>query len=483
MPSPSTVVPVILSGGFGTRLWPASRRRQPKQLLPLVDDRTLFRSTLDRVGGISGVAPPVILCNEDQEPGIQRDLAIAGSDAATVILEPVGRNTAPAVAVAALELAMRDEDPLLLVLPADHVIRNEEGFTEAVELATWFADRNYLVTFGISPTHPETGYGYIRFGKPLAEGVREVKEFKEKPDRRTAEEYVVSGRYLWNSGMFLFKATTYLDELGRYNPEIVTAAKAALDNAQRKENTIRLDEASFIASPRDSIDYAVMEHTESAAVVPIHAGWSDVGTWSALYDLAEKDDDGNVITGDVELLDVSNSYVRSGGRLVAAIGLDGVVLVDTRDAVLVAKRDRAQDVKTILERLQRAHRPETETDGAEQRPWGRFVTVEQGRGERGPGFRVLRLWIDPGAKTSLQTHPHRSEHWIVVSGTARATIGNTTRLVPSGDSVFIPHGEPHRLENGGEETLEVIEIDLGNDTGEGGVTKHVHADERAERPG
>jgi len=418
----------------------------------------------------------MVLCNEDQRPGIQRELQRAGEDGATVILEPVGRNTAPAVAVAALEVHERGEDPLLLVLPADHVIRNEEAFAEAVQLAAWFGDRNYLVTFGVSPTHPETGYGYIRFGKPLAEGVREVKEFREKPDRRTAEEYVVSGRYLWNSGMFLFKASTYLDELGRYSPEIVTAAKAALDAAQRSGTIIRLDEASFAASPSDSIDYAVMEHTESAAVVPIHAGWSDVGTWSALYELAEKDDAGNVVAGDVELIDVSNSYVRGDGRLIAAIGVDGLVIADTKDALLVAKRERAQDVKKILGLLEKQHRPEAESDGTEERPWGHFTTID-----KGPGFRVLRLWIDPGTRTSLQTHEHRSEHWIVARGTARITIDEATRLVPAGESVDIPVGAVHRLENCGEGILEVIEVDLGSYVGEDDIKRYVDDYGRAEK--
>jgi mannose-1-phosphate guanylyltransferase/mannose-6-phosphate isomerase len=456
MTTESTVVPLILSGGFGTRLWPASRKRQPKQMLPLVDERTMFRATIDRVAAIPGMTTPFIIANVDQQAGIQRQLVAAGIDDADLVLEPVGRNTAPAVAVAALELLSRGGDPLLLVLPADHVIRNEETFGEAVLLATWFAERNHLVTFGISPTHPETGYGYIQFGKPLAEGVREVKEFKEKPDRRTAEEYVVSGRYLWNSGMFLFRASTYLDELGRFNPEIVTAAKAALDGAERSGSIIRLDGEAFAMSPAESIDYAVMEHTEDAAVVPIHAGWSDVGSWSAIYDLTEHNDRGNTVIGDVETLDVTNSYIRGGDRLIAAIGVDGLVIVDTRDALLVARRDRSQDVKDIVDRIRAAGRPEFETDGTEHRPWGTFTTLDSG-----PGFHVLRLFVEPHTKTSLQAHQHRSEYWIVTNGVATITVGESTRLVPEREMVFIPAGEVHRLENDSDDPLEVVEVGLG----------------------
>jgi mannose-1-phosphate guanylyltransferase/mannose-6-phosphate isomerase len=458
MTTESTVVPLILSGGFGTRLWPASRKRQPKQMLPLVDERTMFRATMDRVATIPGVTTPFVIANVDQQAAIQRQLAAAGIEDADIVLEPIGRNTAPAVAVAALELLSRGRDPLLLVLPADHVIRNEETFGEAVQLATWFAERNHLVTFGISPTHPETGYGYIQFGKPLAEGVREVKEFKEKPDRRTAEEYVVSGRYLWNSGMFLFKASTYLDELGRFNPEIVTAAKAALDGAERSGSMITLDGGAFAESPADSIDYAVMEHTEDAAVVPIHAGWSDVGSWSALYDLTEHDDQGNTLIGDVETIDVANSYIRGGDRLIAAIGVDGLVIVDTRDALLVTRRDRSQDVRDIVERIRAAGRPEFESDGTEQRPWGWFATLDAA-----PQHRVLRLHVEPHGKTSVQTHHDRSEYWIVTKGEATITIGENTRVVTAPDVVFLPAGERHRLENATEVPVEVVEVDLGSD--------------------
>lgn len=473
-----TIVPVVLSGGFGTRLWPASRKRQPKQLLALAGEHTLFRQTLARVASIPGIGTPFVVCNEDHRPGIQRELSAANHPDADVALEPMGRNTAPAVAVAALELRQRRDDPLLLVLPADHLIRDEDEFASGVAMAADAARHGYLVTFGITPTHAETGYGYIRVGKPIAEGVFSVAAFVEKPDRETASEYLDAGGYLWNSGMFLFRSSTFLDELGRFEPEIVAAAASALEAAKRHDGLIELDAARFGVSPSESIDYAVMERTESAAVVPIHPGWNDVGSWSALYDLADKDADGNVVTGDVELVGVTNTLVRGGRRLVGVVGVDGLVVVDTPDAVLVADRGHAQDVKQIVERLREEKRPEFETDGSETRPWGRFATLD-----RGPGFRVLRLWIEPKSKTSLQTHDHRSEYWIVTNGTARITVGETTRLVPEGESVFIPAGEVHRMENVGDGVLEVVEVDLGSYVGEDDIKRYADMYGRGDRRG
>jgi mannose-1-phosphate guanylyltransferase/mannose-6-phosphate isomerase len=472
------IVPLILSGGFGTRLWPASRRRQPKQLLALVDERTMFRATVDRVATLPGVEAPMVVCNQDHRFGIRSELDAADYPDARMILEPVGRNTAPAVAVAALDLQARDLDPLLLVLPADHVIRNEEAFAEAVAVAAEFAAQEYLVTFGIDPTHPETGYGYIQYGKAIANGVRHVAEFKEKPDKHTAEQYITSGRYLWNSGMFIFQSSTYLHELAEFHPEISAAAEAALDNAEVEGYTIRLDAAAFAESPSESIDYAVMERTERAAVVPMHAGWNDVGSWSALFEMGEHDDDGNIVIGDVETVDVTNSYLRSENRLLGVIGINNAVIVDTADAVLVARGDRTQDVKILVERLRAEKRSEFDTDGSESRPWGWFRTLD-----KGPRFRVLHLRLEPGGKTSLQTHDHRSEYWIVVRGIARVVLGETTRLIPAKGSVFIPAGEVHRLENPEDEPLEVIEVDFGTYVGEDDI--HRYADEygRGERRG
>lgn len=476
MTDPISIVPVLLSGGFGTRLWPASRRRRPKQLLPLLGEHTMFRATLDRALGVTGSAEPLVVCNADHLMGIQQELHGAGLTETTVLLEPVGRNTAPAVAAAALEVSTRNHDPLLLVLPADHVIRNREAFVEAVATAAEFAVEGNLLTFGITPTHPETGFGYIQFGDSIGDGVRRVAAFREKPDRRTADEYVASGRYLWNSGMFLFAASRYLEELEASRPEIVSAVRNAHAGATRRENVVSLDRVAFEACPSDSVDYAVMEHTDRAAVLPLHAGWNDVGAWSSLWELGEHDEDGNVLVGEVESVNVSNSYVRSGGRLVGVVGVDNVVVVETPDAVLVARRDRAQDVKLLVERLAKEHRPEFDSDGRETRPWGSFRTLESG-----PGYRVLRLEVRPGGITSLQVHEHRSEHWIIVSGLARVRLGDATMLVPEGSSVFIPAGEAHRLENPEDETLEVIEVDVGSHVGEDDIRRLADRYGRAER--
>jgi mannose-1-phosphate guanylyltransferase/mannose-6-phosphate isomerase len=450
-----SIVPVLLSGGFGTRLWPASRRRQPKQLLPLLEEHTMFRATLDRAGRLSGSAEPIVVCNADHLVGIQQELLAADHGETTIVLEPAGRNTAPAVAAAALELTQQG-DCLLLVLPADHVIRNEDAFIEAVATAAEVAAEGRLLTFGIAPTHPETGFGYIQFGDPIENGVREVAAFREKPDRRTAEEYLASGRYLWNSGMFLFAASRFLEELDEHRPEIVSAVRQAHAAATRDDHVIALERTAFEACPSDSIDYAVMENTDRAAVLPLHAGWNDVGSWSSLWDLGEHDEDGNVFIGDVESVDVAKSYVRSGSRLVGLVGVDDVVVVETPDAVLVAGRDRAQDVKLLVEQLQKKMRAEFDSDGTEARPWGRFRTLAMR-----PGYRILHLAVVPGGMTSMQVHEHLSEHWMVVRGVARVHVGDTTTLLSEGESVFIPAGETHRLENPQDDELEVIEIDIG----------------------
>lgn len=436
----------------------------------------MFRSTLDRVTRLSSATQPIVVCNADHLMGIQRDLNGAGLPEATILLEPAGRNTAPAVAAAALEASEHDRDPLLLVLPADHAIRNEDAFIEAVAIAAEFAAAGRLLTFGVAPTHPETGFGYIQFGDSIGAGVREVAAFREKPDRKTAEEYVASGRYLWNSGMFLFAASRFLEELEANRPEIVTAVTAALAAASRDGRVVSLDRASFEAGPSDSIDYAVMEHTERAAVVPLHAGWNDVGAWSSLWELEEHDENGNVLIGDVETVDVVNSYVRSGGRLIGLVGVHDVVVVETVDAVLVARRDRAQDVKLLVEQLQKETRREFDSDGTETRPWGQFRTLDTG-----PGYRILHLAMVPGGLTSLQTHQHRSEHWIIVNGVARAKVGETTQLIPAGESVFVPAGEVHSLENPGDEELEVIEVDVGLPIGEDEIRRLVDESDMVER--
>lgn len=454
------IIPVVLSGGAGSRLWPASRSRSPKQLLPLVDERTMFLMTIQRTDALPAAGPPLIVCNEDQRAGIQRELAKFRRTDSSLLLEPIARNTAPATAAAALLLSADRSDPIMFVMPADHVIRNEDAFGEAVSLASDFADRGYLLTFGIEPTGPETGYGYIRFGDRLAEGVRSVKEFREKPDAATAEKYVASGRYLWNSGMFMFRASRFLTELEAHAPAVLAAAQRALTNAERDGNVTLLDEESFATAPSISIDYAVMEHTASAAVVPIYTGWSDVGSWAALWELGHHDEHGNVTVGDVELVDVHNSYVRSDGRFVAAIGLDNVVVVDSRDATLVVRRDRAQDVKTIVDRLTAEGRPEVVTDGTEDRHWGTFSRLDDD-----DGSQVLNLRIDPGASLPSRTHDKAWVHWVVVRGSARAQIGDSASVMAAGESAAIPPGVGHSLENtSATEALDVFEIKVALDT-------------------
>ena len=445
------LVPVILSGGAGSRLWPASRTTTPKQLLPLVDERTMFLMTVQRTDPLPNAGAPVVVCNEAQRPGIEQELAKTEHADASLILEPTGRNTAPAVAAAALHLVADGSDPILFVMPADHVIRDEVAFAAAITLASEFAERGYLLTFGIDPASAETGYGYIRFGAPLAEGVRIVEAFKEKPDAPTATEYLATGRYLWNSGMFMFRASRFLAELEAYAPEVLAAARMAVQNGIRDGNALLLDETAFSASPAISIDYAVMEHTASAAVVPIHTGWSDVGSWAALWELGQADEAGNVLTGDVELVDVHNSYVRAGSRLVGVIGLDDVVVVDTPDAVLVTRRDRSQDVKTIVDRLKESGRSEADTDGTEAHPWGNTATLAAT-----PTCRVMRLEIGPGASAPASFDRHQSVHWIVVEGTAVVRTEGTESRLTQGLAATVAPGAEHRVEN--ESVSEVLKI-------------------------
>lgn len=474
------LIPVVLSGGSGTRLWPASRVSRPKQLLPLVDDRSMLQATIDRVGLLGVSASPIVVANIDHADAITREVRAAGSPDATLILEPVGRNTAAAVAVAAIAAiaATKRGDPLILVLPADHTIDDEESFGEAIHSASEAADAGYLVTFGITPSNPETGYGYIKAGSEITPAANRVAAFKEKPDGDTATQYVESGEYLWNSGMFLMKASRYLEELEQHAPDIAASAAAAFNASRIEGNRTYLDPDGFASCRSDSVDYAVMEHTSMAAVVPIDPGWSDVGSWATLWEIADKDEHGNVVFGDVVSAGTSNTYVRGADRLIAAVGVEDMIIVDTPDAVLVARRESAQDVRAIVDILGESHRSELISDGTDIRPWGRFRTVDSGA-----GFRVLRLSLDPGGKTSLKTHNHRSEHWLVLNGIARITTGETTRLVPAGESVYIPAGEMHRLENPGNEMLEVIEVDIGTYVGEDGITRHLDIYGRTERNG
>jgi mannose-1-phosphate guanylyltransferase/mannose-6-phosphate isomerase len=418
----SELIPVILSGGSGTRLWPLSREAHPKQFLPLLGDRSLLQMTWLRLAGLPGMSAPLVVANEEHRFLVAEQLREVGATPAALILEPVGRNTAPAIAVAALRALADGGDPVLLVLPSDHVIADEAAFRAAIQQVLPAAEAGELVTFGIVPTAPETGYGYINAA--AGEGVRRVLRFVEKPDAATAAGYVASGEYFWNSGMFAFRASRYLEELQRSRPAMVGAAREALDKAVRDVDFLRLDKVAFSASPSDSIDYAVMESTERATVLPIDVGWNDVGSWSALWSVVEQDGDGNAHRGDVIARDCRNTLAMSEKRLVALIGLDDVVVVDTDDALLVARRDRVQEVKEIVSALKAGKRPQATWHRKVYRPWGSYDGIDSG--ER---FQVKRIIVKPGASLSLQMHHHRAEHWIVVKGTARVTNGDKVFLL------------------------------------------------------
>ena len=462
------MIPVILSGGSGTRLWPLSREAFPKQFLPLVGQDTMLQATWRRVAPLAS-APPLVVANEAHRFMVAEQLRQVDCTPAAIMLEPVGRNTAPAIAVAALQATAGGGDPLLLVLPSDHVIRDAEGFRAAVRSAEPAARAGRLVTFGIVPTGPETGYGYIRAqgGRAAAgDGVQAVAQFVEKPDAATAQDYVASGEYVWNSGMFLFRASVYLAELAKQQPAMLAACRASLELAKRDADFVRLDLASFEACPSDSIDYAVMEKTADASVLPIDVGWNDVGSWSALWDVAEQDGDGNAHHGDVVAQDCRNTLAWGDGRLVALIGLQDVVVVDTADALLVAHKDHVQDVKGIVTRLKAAGRPEPTFHRKVYRPWGSFDSIDMG--ER---FQVKRITVKPGAQLSLQMHHHRAEHWIVVSGTGRITRGDEVVILSENQSTYIPLGVKHRLENPGRLPLELIEVQSGSYLGEDDIVR------------
>ena len=461
------IVPVILSGGSGTRLWPLSRQLYPKQLLPLLGKDTMLQATLRRLDGIEGLAAPIVVCNEAHRFLVAEQLRQIGAQPEAILLEPAGRNTAPAVALAAastLQDREHGDDPVLLVLPADNVIRNAEAFRAAVAAGAKLADEGKLVTFGVVPDRPETGYGYIR--ATARDGAAAVQQFVEKPDVALAQEYVSSGEYYWNSGMFMFRASRFIEELRTHRPEIVTQCVAAIAGAKADLDFIRVDAQAFEECQSDSIDYAVMENTAHAWVVPLDAGWSDVGSWASLHDACDPDAAGNVTVGDVLLEDATNCYLYSESRLVAAVGLADCVVVETKDAVLVAPRDRVQEVKKLVDRLKADGRYETSLHREVFRPWGSYDSVDQG--ER---FQVKRITVKPGAKLSLQMHHHRAEHWIVVKGTARVTAGEETFLLGENESTYIPMGTTHRLENPGKVPLHLIEVQSGSYLGEDDIVR------------
>jgi len=458
------LTPVIMAGGSGTRLWPLSRRMLPKQFLPLTGQQSMLQETVSRLEGLER-SPAMVVCNTDHRFLVAEQLQEINEKNASIVLEPIGRNTAPAIAIAALNALKIDDNALLLVLAADHVIADQAAFHAVIKKAEALALNDHLVTFGIVPSTPEVGYGYIRSGDAVGDGFA-VSEFVEKPDLATAEGYLSSGDYFWNSGMFLFKASRYLEELEKFRPDILSACKTAEEQGNSDLDFFRLDEAAFSACPSESIDYAVMEKTDSAVVVPLDAGWNDIGSWSALWDIDEKDEHNNAMKGDVMLFDTTDSLIHAESRLVTTVGVDNLVVIETKDAVLVADKSQSQNVKAIVEKIRSEKRQEDQVHRVVYRPWGHFDSIEEA-----DRFKVKRITVKPGAKLSLQMHHHRAEHWIVVSGTAKVTIGDKTSLVSENESVYIPIGEVHSLENPGKLPLDIIEVQTGSYLGEDDIVR------------
>jgi mannose-1-phosphate guanylyltransferase/mannose-6-phosphate isomerase len=460
--------PVLLCGGSGTRLWPLSRAARPKQLLPLMSERTMLQETVARTMLSQRYARPLVIGSRQHRFLLSEQLEEAGADPCCVVLEPAGRNTAPALAVAALLLLEQDPGALMLAQPADHVISQPDAFHRAVAAAEQAAEQGRLVTFGIHAAAPETGYGYIQTGECLdgIEGVHCVSRFVEKPDALSARKYVAEGDYCWNSGIFLLAAADYLEELERFCPSVITACELAIQNGTREGHFLDLDDESFAEAPAISIDYAVMERTSKAAVVPVEMGWSDIGSWKALHAVQDRDGDGNVLQGDVVAQDVRRSLIRSDGPLVAALGLEDVVIVAEGDVMFVAPADRAAEVGTLLKELDVQGRPERVEHRRVHRPWGYYETVDLG--ER---FQVKRIMVKPGGRLSLQMHYHRAEHWVVVSGTARADCDGEERLLRENESIYIPQGCSHRLENPGRIPLHLIEVQTGAYLGEDDIVR------------
>ena len=474
------IVPVILSGGAGTRLWPLSRRAFPKQFLPFLGRSSLFQATLTRLRGLCSPASAVVVCNAEHRFMVASQLHECGGEGASILLEPVGRNTAPAVAVAALDAlaaAPDDSDPVLLVLPADHIIADEQSFRDAVRLGEQAALQGHLVTFGIVPDGPETGYGYLLSGAPLDEStpldesaaIYKVARFVEKPDLATAKSYLAAGGYHWNSGMFMFRASVYLDELQRHEPTMVAAARAAHAAMRREHDFGWLDEHSFAASPSNSIDYALMEHTESAVVIPISVGWSDLGSWNALHELGSADADGNVVSGDVCSQGTTGSYLHAEHRLLTIVGVSDLVVVETADAVLVAAKDRLGELRDLVGALRDDGRVEVIHRREHRRPWGTFEALASGQASS--GYKIKRIMVKPGESLSLQLHHQRQEHWVVVEGRAEVTVGDEVSTLGPGESTHIPVGVRHRLHNPGTEPLVIVEVQCGTYLGEDDIVR------------
>jgi mannose-1-phosphate guanylyltransferase/mannose-6-phosphate isomerase len=459
----SKVIPIILSGGSGTRLWPLSRKQYPKQLISLVNETTMLQDTILRLDGLE-VSDPIIICNEDHRFLVAEQVQNLGKKATSIILEPCGRNTAPAIGIAAL--AQANPEDILLVLSADHVIKDVKQFQSDVKDGISQAEADMMVIFGIFATGPETGYGYIQAGESINETCRKVSRFVEKPNLETAKAYLEDGNYYWNAGMFMFKAGRYLDELKDQQPEMLKQCQAALDQSKTDLDFTRLDKAAFELCPSDSIDYAVMEKTKRAVVIPMDVGWSDVGSWSSLWEVSEKDEEGNRFVGDVISTDSKNNYVFSRNRLVSLVGLEDIVVVDTEDAILIANKEKVQGVKNIVSQLTELDRPETQNHRQVYRPWGCYDSIDVDE-----GFQVKRITVNPGATLSLQKHYHRAEHWIVVSGTAEVTCGEKVFMVSKNESTYIPIGEKHRLRNPGKIPLKLIEVQSGDYLGEDDIVR------------
>jgi len=456
------ITPVILSGGSGTRLWPLSRKQHPKQYLSLADEQTMLQATIQRLQGLENLGCPIVICNQEHRFLVAEQLQQINIEKPMIILEPEGKNTAPAIAAAAHYI----KDGLMLILPADHIIQDTQAFHQSINIAIKQAEQDKLVTFGITPVEPNTGYGYIEKSSEIVDQVYKIKRFVEKPGLETAKQYLKDGNYLWNSGMFLFTAQNYLKELNKYNAKISESCKQAIEKAKQDYDFLRLDSAAFSESPADSIDYAVMEKTENAAVVPLDAGWNDIGNWSALYQIGEKDKNNNVIKGNAITTETTNSYINANHHMIATIGIDDLIIVDTADATLVASKDKTQQVKQIVEQLQQQNRTEEQLHRKVYRPWGWYDTIDNGH-----RFKVKRICVTPGATLSLQKHHHRAEHWIIVKGTAKITNGNKTELLTENQSTYIPIGTAHRLENPGKLPLEMIEVQSGSYLGEDDIER------------
>jgi mannose-1-phosphate guanylyltransferase len=458
------IIPVILSGGSGTRLWPLSRTLFPKQFISLMNDTTLFQDTILRLP--EDLSDPLVICNEEHRFLVAEQLRQIGSNNSGIILEPIGKNTAPAIALAALKLIDNSQDPSLLVLSADHLINDNKAFQKAINIAKTYSEQGKLVAFGVKPTKPETGYGYIEVDSSLDTKCYDIQSFKEKPNLTNAKNYLDSGNYYWNSGIFMFKASEYLDELNKFEPEILSICRKSYKKTDKDLDFLRINNKEFNNCPEKSIDYAVMEKTKDGVVIPLESNWSDIGSWDALWEAKPKDDNNNVSTGDVILEKVTNSYIQGTNRLLSVIGLSDIVVIDTEDAILVADKKNVQNIKNIVEKLKNEKRGEIINHRKVYRPWGYYDSIDSGQ-----GFQVKRISVNPCSKLSLQKHQHRSEHWVVINGIAQVTCGKKVFELKENQSAYIPKGEIHRLENREKTPLEIIEIQTGDYLGEDDIIR------------